>query len=166
MKREHQRMVGDEVVPQNKHFKGLAFPSRALAAIVILGGSFCFSPPSKASVPDMVEASAVKFGVPVRLALAIAAHESGISCSVVGSSGERGPMQVLPATARHLGYPGIAKASCARQIDAGMAFLRYCYQEAGGNHRRAAACYNAGPRALTWRRLPKSVDRYVVAVLD
>lgn len=166
MKQEQMRLVGDEIVASSHKNNRLRFPTHILGAIVIIGGSFCFSPPSKASVPDMVEASAIKFGVPVRLALAIADHESGISCSIVGSSGERGPMQVLPATARDQGYPGIAKASCARQIDAGMAFLKWCYDQAGGNHRRTAACYNAGPRALTWRNFPQSVNRYVVAVLD
>jgi soluble lytic murein transglycosylase-like protein len=119
-----------------------------------------------AYAPEMVQRSATRLGVPVGLAMAIAQKESGTRCGVIGRRGERGPMQVLPATARHLGYPNIAKASCERQIDAAMAYLKFCYEEAGRDYRRTAACYNAGPRALTWRRLPKSVDRYVVAVLD
>jgi len=109
----------------------------------------------------MVQASAARHGVPPGLALRISKVESRHRCNAVGRAGERGPLQVLPATARGFGYRNIAKASCASQIDAGMAYLRYCYREAGGNHRRAAACYNAGPGALRWKRLPARVQQYV-----
>lgn len=109
----------------------------------------------------MVQQSAARHGVPPGLALRISKVESGHRCNAVGRAGERGPLQVLPSTARHMGYRNIAGASCARQIDAGMAYLRYCYRAAGGNHRRAAACYNGGPGALRWKRLPARVQQYV-----
>lgn len=136
-----------------------------------LNAALCFSaflaasvqpfPAAQASVEQMVQASAEKHGVPPGLALRISKVESKHSCGKVGSSGERGPLQVLPSTARHLGYRNIARASCASQIDAGMAYLGYCYRGARGDHRRAAACYNAGPRALKWKRYPARVQQYV-----
>lgn len=112
----------------------------------------------------LVELSAVKHGVPVEFALQVAQHETGVQCGKIGSNGERGPLQVLPSTARKLGYKNIRKASCAEQTDAGMAHLAICYRGMGGNRWYAAACHNQGVSAISGR-VKKRAKRYANAVM-
>lgn len=162
MKAERKHLVGPPEGPRWKKIKELAFPSHLIAPIVAIALFPALSPPpARADVPKMVQQSAARHGVPTGLALRISKVESGHRCNAVGRAGERGPLQVLPSTARHMGYRNIARASCAAQIDAGMKYLRHCYKGAAGNHRRAAACFNAGPGALRWKRLPARVQQYV-----
>ena len=112
----------------------------------------------------LVEASALKHGVPVEFALQVANHETHIQCGLVGSNGERGPLQILPSTAKAMGYKNIRKASCAEQTDAGMAHLAKCYKGMGGNRWFAAACHNQGISAISGR-IKSKAKRYANAVL-
>jgi soluble lytic murein transglycosylase-like protein len=162
MKTEQNNVALPAEVSQPSKIKRLSLPSRLMAPIVAIALFPALSPPpAKADVPKMVQQSAARHGVPAGLALRISKVESGHRCNAVGRAGERGPLQVLPSTARHMGYRNIGGASCATQIDAGMKYLRHCYKGAAGNHRRAAACFNAGPGALRWKRLPARVQQYV-----
>ena len=113
-----------------------------------------------------VVASAEALGVPTDLALRVSRVETKTSCHVVGSHGERGPLQILPRTAASIGYGGIKSASCATQTRAGMKYLYLCFKGAHGNKYRAAACHNAGLGSLKWRRLPFSAKRYANSVMN
>lgn len=108
-----------------------------------------------------VVASAHKYRVSTAFALRVARVESGVRCGAVGSSGEVGPLQILPSSARALGYKNIRGASCRTKTDAGMKHLAMCYHKAKGNWRRAAACHNAGMASLSWRKYPARVNKYV-----
>jgi soluble lytic murein transglycosylase-like protein len=112
----------------------------------------------------LVETSARKQGVPVELALQVAEKETGVQCGKVGSSGERGPLQILPSTARQLGYKNIRKASCSEQTDAGMKHLAKCYRGMGGNRWFTAACHNQGFSAISGR-VKKQAKRYANSVM-
>jgi len=112
----------------------------------------------------LVEASARKHGVPVEFAIQVAKKETGVQCGKVGSSGERGPLQILPSTASQMGYKGIRKASCAEQTDAGMAHLAECYRGMGGNRWYAAACHNQGFSAISGK-VRKRAKRYANSVM-
>ena len=98
------------------------------------------------SVQDMVRHEAIRQGVPVSLALAVAKHESNFRCSAIGKAGERGVMQIKPRTARGLGYHGTPSGlnNCAIGIRYGMMYLKMAYRKAGGNVYRAAILYNGG----------------------
>jgi soluble lytic murein transglycosylase-like protein len=61
-------------------------------------------PPSEASLRDMVRREAAKVGMPAEVAEAVADVESGFNPKAVGGVGEIGLMQVLPSTARMLGF--------------------------------------------------------------
>lgn len=114
---------------------------------VILAGSLIFSTPALAtSVPDMVRSEAIKQGVPVNLALAIAKSESNFKCSAVGRGGERGVMQIKPRTARGIGYRGSPAGlnNCRVGIHYGMVYLRMAYRAARGSVYRTALLYNGG----------------------
>ena len=60
-------------------------------------------------------------------------------------------MQILPSTARTLGYPNIRGSSCATQVNAGMKYLAYCVKVSRGNLYNAARCYTGGPGVLKHR---------------
>lgn len=117
------------------------------------------------SVPDIVAAAARYAGVPVKFALAIAHHESNFTCGAVGAAGERGVMQIKPATARGIGYKGSAKGlnDCRTGIHWGMKYLKMAIDKANGDLKRAAFLYNAGLNAKTRNPAKKT---YVVAVFQ
>jgi soluble lytic murein transglycosylase-like protein len=80
------------------------------------------------------------------LAISVAKHESNFRCNAVGKSGERGVMQILPRTARGLGYKGKPSGlnHCQTGIRYGMMYLKLAYRKAGGNTYKAAVLYNGG----------------------
>lgn len=117
------------------------------------------SVPAFADAKPLVISSAKRHGVPVDFALRVAKVESGVKCGRVGGSGERGPLQVLPSTARSLGYKNIRGASCATQTDAGMKHLAICWRKTK-NKWRAAACHNQGISVAYGRKVNKSAARY------
>jgi len=96
-----------------------------------------------------VKTYARALGVPPYFALRIAKIESGARCGVHNRhSGATGPMQILPSTARRIGYRNIRGSSCATQVQAGMKYLSYCIKVSHGNLYNAARCYNGGPATL------------------
>lgn len=118
-----------------------------------------------ADATNYIVLSAKKYRVSAEFALRVAKVESGKRCAAVGQRGEVGPLQILPATARSIGYKNIRAASCQTKVDAGMKYLARCYHGAGGNWRRAAACHNAGEASLRWRKYPANVNRYVTKIV-
>jgi Transglycosylase SLT domain len=94
----------------------------------------------------VVRAEAVQQGVPPALADAVAIVETGYTESAVGSSGEIGLMQIMPATARGLGFAGpMADLFVpATNIHFGVAYLARAWAASGGNACRALMKYRAG----------------------
>lgn len=117
----------------------LAVPALLLCSVALMGMR-------GQTVQDMVRAEAIRQGVPVGLALAVAKHESGFKCSVIGKHGERGVMQIKPSTARGIGYRGTPSglSNCGTGIHYGMMYLKMAYNKAKGNVYRAALLYNGG----------------------
>lgn len=115
------------------------------------------------SVPSIVRQEASRAGVPVSFALAIANHESSFNCKAHGAAGERGVMQIKPATARGIGYTGSASGLNVCQVGVfwGMKYLKMALTLAKGDRKRAAFLYNAGLGAKS--RNPSSRP-YVVAL--
>ena len=98
------------------------------------------------SVQNMVRNEAIRQGVPVSLAMAVASHESKFKCGVIGRAGERGVMQIKPSTARGIGYRGTPSglSNCAVGIRYGMIYLKMAYKKAGYSPYKAALFYNGG----------------------
>ena len=72
--------------------------------------------------------------------------ETGYNPAAVGTSGEIGMMQVMPATARQLGFSGTTGElfQPATNIRLGVAYLARAWALAGGNVCRALTKYRAG----------------------
>jgi hypothetical protein len=94
----------------------------------------------------IVRAEAVRLGVPPALADAVAIVETGYTPSSVGSSGEIGMMQVMPATARMLGFAGSMSGlfDPATNIHYGVTYLARAWAASGGDACRALMKYRAG----------------------
>lgn len=113
----------------------------------LIAGLLVISTPALAeSVPDMVRSEAIRQGVPVSLAMAVAKAESNFRCSAIGRGGERGVMQIKPQTARGIGYKGSPSGlnNCRVGIKYGMIYLRMAYRLAKGNIYKTALLYNGG----------------------
>jgi len=113
----------------------------------------------------LVQKYARQFNIPTEFALDVARVETNVKCGRVGQAGERGPLQILPSTARSLGYRNIAKASCSTQTEAGMKHLAMCFNGAKGNTRLAAMCHNQGISVLYGKQPSKKAKRYASMVL-
>ncbi len=106
-------------------------------------------------------------GLPLRLAAAVVTVESGWRVNARGASGERGLMQLMPATARMMGARGNLYNPRVN-MRAGTKYLHWCYRRARGNVAATIGCYNRGP-GLMWswkknritRRYVGKVHRYM-----
>ncbi len=100
----------------------------------------------RAKFRALLQKEAAKTGLPVDVADAVVAIESGYDPSVVGSVGEIGLMQVRPQTAAMLGFRG-DDAELARpevNIRYGVAYLAQAWRLAGGDLCRSLMKYRAG----------------------
>ena len=114
---------------------------RALAAAIAFA---CLMYPAAAKdVPAIVRETAQRHGVPPALAVGVARTESNFRCNATGGVGERGVMQVRPATARGVGVRGNLY-DCATGAEAGVRYLKLALAKAGGDWGIAARLYNAG----------------------
>lgn len=135
----------------------IRFPLWMSLSIILSNASFA------SNAESLIVKWAKHYRVDPEFALMVAKHESGISCGVIGSHGERGPLQILPSTARQLGFGNIRRASCDIQTQAGMDHLQKCLNGSSGNRWRAAACHNQGMSALGGR-ITARAKRYADAV--
>jgi hypothetical protein len=117
-------------------------------------------------IAGLVEAAADRHGVGAGFATAIAWAESRFDQVRNSPKGARGPMQLMPATAKRLGVTDVCDP--ASNIDGGVRHLRSLIDQFG-NPLLAAAAYNAGERAILENNgvppYPETV-RYVTAVLN
>ena len=112
-------------------------------------------------------ASVKPAGLPLRLAAAVVTVESGWRVNARGSSGERGLMQLMPATARMMGARGNLY-NPRTNMRAGTKYLNWCYRRARKNVAATIGCYNRGPGKMwKWsgnpitRRYVSKVRRYM-----
>lgn len=84
-------------------------------------------------------------GVPPKLAVAIAYQESRLNPNAPnGADGEVGIMQIKPATAKGEGFSLSDIKDPAKNIDAGIAYLKKSWERSEKNPKLAAYGYNAG----------------------
>ena len=98
--------------------------------------------------PDLnsiLDAEATRLGVPVDLARGVMRRESAGRADAVSPKGARGPMQLMPGTAREL---GVNIDDPADNIRGGLTYLKQQLDAHGGDTRLALAAYNAGPGAV------------------
>jgi soluble lytic murein transglycosylase-like protein len=94
----------------------------------------------------LAEAEAKRMGLPPEIADSVMAVESGYNPNAIGGAGEIGLMQILPSTARMLGFAGANAelTSPAINIHYGVTYLARAWRLAGGDLCTAVMKYRAG----------------------
>jgi soluble lytic murein transglycosylase-like protein len=106
-------------------------------------------------------------GVPVRLALAVVEVESGFRPNARGRAGEIGMMQILPRTARFIGYKGRMKNlyNPSTNLKFGMKYLGKAYRLGGKTTCGAILKYNAGHGAKKMNPISREYCRRVSRIM-
>jgi soluble lytic murein transglycosylase-like protein len=97
------------------------------------------------SPQQLVEAAALKAGLPPAIVHAVAKAESGYRQDAVSRKGAIGVMQLMPETARDL---KVDPHDTAQNVEAGTMYLRDLLVKYDGDPAKAVAAYNAGPGAV------------------
>jgi len=119
----------------------------------------------KQAVADMVEKeTARRLGVQwVPTALKLAKIESSFTCGAVGPNTRhgraRGVLQVMPGSARAMGYEPSRLNECAYGISAGVTHMALCIKSGVRTHEQMASCHVAGVKG--WKvRLNYRAEKY------
>jgi soluble lytic murein transglycosylase-like protein len=142
--------------------------------------------PEEGAVPDearrafypfahaaLVEAEALRAGVPVSLLFGVIRQESVFTADIRSKAGALGLMQVMPATGRTLfrrenggkGRPDLRDPG--ENVRLGAAYLRDLLAEFHGDTASAVAAYNAGPgRVRSWKKAagPVASDEFLESI--
>jgi soluble lytic murein transglycosylase-like protein len=119
---------------------------RVLLALLLTSAGPVLAATDPVDLRVMVRTEAVKRGLPAEIADAVATVESGYRVSAIGDVGEIGLMQVLPSTARMLGFTGtnIELADPATNIRYGVDYLATAWKLAKEDICTAVMKYRAG----------------------
>lgn len=98
----------------------------------------------QAQIALEIARKAKEMGIDPRLAIALAYRESGLNPQAKGGKGEVGLMQVMPATAKGMGFTPEELADPSKNIEIGLTYLKRGLEKFGGDPVLAAAGYNAG----------------------
>jgi len=97
--------------------------------------------------------AAKKHGVNRDFIKAVIAVETCFRPNARGALGEKGLMQLMPATARKMGVKN--GYNSWQNVDGGTRYLKYLLRRFNGNKRYAAAAYNGGPGAVSRTKGPR-----------
>lgn len=101
---------------------------------------------SRSHYRELIEKATAASGLAPEIAEAVMAVESGFNPAAVGGAGEIGLMQILPSTARMLGFAGSLSdlAVPETNIRYGVSYLAQAWRLAGGDLCTAVMKYRAG----------------------
>jgi soluble lytic murein transglycosylase-like protein len=118
--------------------------------------------PTSDEIRQAIIDTATSYGIDPNIALAVAQHESGLNPEAIGSKGEIGIFQLMPATAASL---GVDPTNWQENIRGGIAYLASLFGQFG-SWDQALAAYNAGPGRVSRGQVPASTQSYVRSVLN
>jgi soluble lytic murein transglycosylase-like protein len=103
-------------------------------------------PDARAHYRTLIEKEAAQAGLAPEIAEAVMAVESGFNAGAIGGVGEIGLMQILPSTARMLGFSGTLAELAVPEtnIRYGVTYLAKAWRLAGGDLCTAVMKYRAG----------------------
>jgi soluble lytic murein transglycosylase-like protein len=130
------------------------------------------SPLTSAQITQLIGQYAAQYGIPAQIALEVALQESSLNQAAVGSSGEIGIFQLMPATAAGL---GVDPTDPTQNVQGGCEYLAQLLSEFGGDWQKALAGYNWGPGNVSnavneygtdwFSNAPGGVQNYVNTIL-
>lgn len=115
-----------------------------------------------AEIQSEIISQSNSIGVPANISLAVARRESSLNPNAIGSQGEIGLFQLMPATASMLGVSN--PFDPYQNINGGITLLSIEYGRFG-NWEQALAAYNAGSPRVIAGNIPASTRAYVEDVM-
>ena len=97
---------------------------------------------------EIVVSTAEKYGVDWRLVAAVISAESNFNPRARSSRGARGLMQVVPATGRIFDVKAAELYDPAKNVEAGVQYLKLLHDRYNGNLEMVVAAYNTGEGAV------------------
>lgn len=111
---------------------------------------------------DLVQATALRYGVDPALAMAVAYHESGFNQGARSGAGAIGVMQLMAPTAADM---KVNPYTLAGNVEGGVKYLSYLLGLYGGNVEKTLWAYNAGPGNVADGIKPAETRRYIPRVM-
>lgn len=102
--------------------------------------------PARRRIADLIRRHAARYGIDVRIALAIALAESNLSPQAVSPKNAQGVMQLIPDTQARFGVT--RPFDPESNIKGGLAYLKWLKARFDGDWTLIAAAYNAGEGAV------------------
>ena len=102
--------------------------------------------PAKRKISALIRRYAARYGVDVRIALAVALAESNLNAQAVSPKNAQGVMQLIPGTQDRFGVKNPFDPEA--NIKGGLAYLKWLKARFGGDWELVAAAYNAGEGAV------------------
>ncbi len=139
-----ERVVDDEIAPE---------PERAAAEIEQGAAGFVVRFDEAQRRPatswgDLIYDAARKHEMNPELVVAVVRAESAFDARAVSNKGARGLMQLMPATGRRFGLRTAELYDPAKNVDAGVRYLRWLADRFDDDLARILAGYNAGEGAV------------------
>jgi hypothetical protein len=111
-----------------------------------LDGYLAGLPPARRQVAQLIRRHAARYGIDLRIALAIALAESNLNPDAVSPKNAQGVMQLIPDTQARFGVTRPFDAES--NIKGGLAYLKWLKARFDGDWTLIAAAYNAGEGAV------------------
>jgi Transglycosylase SLT domain len=138
-------VVDDEVLPEPEPVPEAAVAIQAGIPLLYEEGQ---AVPAETPYADLIHAAARKHGVNPQIVAALIRAESAFRPKAVSHKGARGLMQLMPATARRFGVETRELFQPERNLEAGIAYLRWLVDRFPNDLPRVLAAYNAGEGAV------------------
>ncbi|HEX5760109.1 MAG TPA: lytic transglycosylase domain-containing protein [Thermoanaerobaculia bacterium] len=138
-------IVDDEVLPVPEPAPEASAAAEAGLALLFQEGQ---EVPAETPYADLIVAAARKHGVNPQIVAALIRAESAFRPRAVSHKGARGLMQLMPATARRFGVETKELFHPERNLEAGIAYLRWLMDRFPNDLPRVLAAYNAGEGAV------------------
>ncbi|MDP2826664.1 MAG: lytic transglycosylase domain-containing protein [Sulfuritalea sp.] len=122
------------------------FEPGAVAEPFDIDGYLSALSPAKRKVAELIRRHAARYGIDVRIALAIALAESNLNAQAVSPKNAQGVMQLIPGTQERFGVT--MPFDPESNIKGGLAYLKWLKARFGGDWGLVAAAYNAGEGAV------------------
>ena len=148
----------------------IAFGLSFLLVFVVSKGNHSSNSPSQANIWEAVQVASAEYQIPSDLVFAIIKVESNFNSRAKSHAGAMGLMQLMPSTARSIGYKGSMKAlyNPETNITWGMKYLAMAYKKAGGDTCKTVMRYQSGlwaKKYSKWNRIYCSrVKRYLSTI--
>ena len=109
----------------------------------------------------MIEAAAKQNGIPVHIARQLVKNESSGNTGALSPKGATGLTQVMPATAKEMGYSEEDMKDPKNQLNAGFGYLKKMVDRYNGDLGKALWAYNAGPGKVDKGVMPAETKAYL-----